>query len=196
MMTHLDGSGRGVAQILPNILSWTRLAAAPVTAWCILSGEWLAAAILFPLAAVSDALDGFVARRFGTVTAFGRLIDPLADKCLMAATYASLSATGHLPWWLTALVFARDLTIVSVYVSSRLGGRPVPVAPSWTGKTSTLVQALTAAVAVASAAHLLPVDGVPVPLVWTAAAATVVSGLHYLVRWLRGSGAGPRSAAL
>lgn len=74
-------------------------------------GEFLLAFYLFLLAGFTDGLDGWLARHFNWLTAFGSFIDPLADKLLVASSFISLALLGSLPWWLVILVFLRDLTI-------------------------------------------------------------------------------------
>ena len=97
---------------LPNMLSWARLAAMPLTVWCILNNQLDTAFIIFVAAGVTDALDGFLARRLDLVSDFGRVIDPVADKALLVATYVALAYSGYLPMWLAILVVGRDIAIV------------------------------------------------------------------------------------
>ncbi|MFN3232665.1 MAG: CDP-alcohol phosphatidyltransferase family protein [Alphaproteobacteria bacterium] len=169
---------------LPNMLSWARLGATPVSVSYILNGQLQIAFYIFVAAGITDALDGFLARRFNLVSDFGRIIDPVADKALLTATYLALAYSGYLPWWLTGLVVGRDILIVSAYGVSGLFGvkiRPAPVAMS---KFNTASQ-------IALAAGVLFRDGFGIEmwgfidlLIWLTAATTVLSWLQYLVLWI------------
>src|ERR1700722_14624440 len=83
---------RGMLKHLPNLLSWLRLAAAPALAFLLVSGADRMALGVFAFAGLSDAADGFLAKRFGFVSRFGRFLDPAADKLLMLATFVTLTA--------------------------------------------------------------------------------------------------------
>jgi cardiolipin synthase len=98
---------------LPNLLSVARLLAVPPMVWCLVAGEFGWALALAVFAGLSDLLDGWLARRFDWQTRWGGILDPLADKLLMFAGYVTLGWLGELPWWLIALVIARDATIVA-----------------------------------------------------------------------------------
>jgi len=167
----------------PNLLSLARVALAPVAASSILDFDYQQALGVCVLAGFTDALDGMLARNFGWATPLGQILDPLADKILMAAVFLSLGAAGQLPWWLVGLVFGRDLLILvfSGAAIHFLGHREFR--PSVWGKISTAVQVVTALAAIAKGVTSKSVarEAVSV-LVWLAAAATLWSGLHYA--WL------------
>ncbi|HEY0107753.1 MAG TPA: CDP-alcohol phosphatidyltransferase family protein [Rhizomicrobium sp.] len=124
----------------PNFLTAVRIVLAPLTAWLIVNDRNLAALFVFAFAGASDALDGFLARRFGLVSRFGEYLDPAADKLLMLASFVTLTVIGKVPVWLTAAVIGRDLAIVFGVVVARLLVLPVKVAPLAIGKASTVVQ--------------------------------------------------------
>ncbi|GAA0542726.1 CDP-alcohol phosphatidyltransferase family protein [Rhizomicrobium palustre] len=124
----------------PNILSGLRLVAAPVAAWLILNAYDMAALMVFVFAGLSDAADGYLAKRFGLASRFGAILDPAADKLLMLASFLSLAAVGAVPVWLTALVIGRDLAIVAGVALARLLSIPLEVRPLYVGKASTVIQ--------------------------------------------------------
>jgi cardiolipin synthase (CMP-forming) len=126
----------------PNILSALRLAAAPLTAWLILHHQDAAALAVFVLAGLSDALDGYLAKGFGLASRFGAWLDPAADKLLMLAAFVTLTWTGKVPLWVTALVIGRDVTIVLGIVLAKAMGSPLAIAPLTVGKASTVVQVI------------------------------------------------------
>src|SRR5678815_5329906 len=89
---------------LPNLLTSLRLAAAPTTAGLLVAGHFNAAFGLFAVAGLSDAADGFLAKRFGLDSPLGRVLDPTADKALMLAAFVTLAILDDVPVWLAALV--------------------------------------------------------------------------------------------
>ena len=125
---------------LPNFLTALRLFAAPLTAWCILNDKDVAALCVFAFAGLSDALDGYLARRLSPGSRFGIYLDPAADKVLMLASFVTLTMIGVVPLWLTVLVIGRDLAIVAGVALAWMFSLPVQVAPLNIGKASTVVQ--------------------------------------------------------
>jgi cardiolipin synthase (CMP-forming) len=126
----------------PNILSALRLVAAPIAAWLIFTGEDFAALCVFGLAGLSDAADGFLAKRFGLASRFGAWLDPAADKLLMLASFLTLTFVKAVPLWLTGMVIGRDLAIVLGVLLAKLLGMPLEVKPLMVGKVSTVAQVL------------------------------------------------------
>ncbi len=170
---------------LPNLISLIRLALVPPAGWLILHQYFDAALALFFVAGASDAVDGFLARRFGWQTRLGGFLDPLADKLLILVCLGMLVLGGVLPWWLLLAVVARDAIIaVGAGAYHWLVG-PFEARPSLLSKFNTLCQ-----IAVVLAA-LLVRAGWPFPesklawLVWAALATTVLSGAGYLWSWGR-----------
>ena len=125
---------------IPNILTALRIVLAPLTAWLILNGRFADSLLVFGTAGASDALDGFLARRFGLVSRFGEYLDPAADKLLMLASFLTLTMIGMAPLWVTAIVIGRDLAIVAGVALARLLALPIKVEPLAVGKASTVVQ--------------------------------------------------------
>lgn len=130
----------GLLKHLPNLLTALRLAAAPALALLLVSGADRAALGVFAFAGLSDAADGFLAKRFGFATRFGRYLDPAADKLLMFAAFVTLTVLGITPLWLTLLVIARDAAIVAGILLAHLLRLPVRVEPLLLGKASTAMQ--------------------------------------------------------
>jgi cardiolipin synthase len=130
----------GPLRQLPNVLTAIRILLAPLCAWLVLHDRDLAAFCVFAVAGGSDALDGFLARRFGLVSRFGEYLDPAADKLLMLACFVTLTVAGVAPLWLTAIVIARDVAIVLGVGLARLLNLPVKMEPLAVGKASTVVQ--------------------------------------------------------
>ena len=125
---------------LPNLLTLLRLLAAPVTAFLVLHGFNEAAFGVFVFAGLSDAADGYLAKRLAPGSRVGAYLDPAADKLLMLACFVTLSDTQATPVWLTAIVIGRDVAIVAGIFIAHLLALPVRVAPLPIGKVSTAVQ--------------------------------------------------------
>jgi cardiolipin synthase len=131
---------RSVLRHLPNFLTALRLVAAPALAFLLVSGSDRTALGVFAFAGLSDAADGFLAKRFGVTSRFGRLLDPAADKLLMVAAFLTLAALNIAPLWLTLLVITRDAAIVGGVVLARALALPVRIEPLLVGKASTAMQ--------------------------------------------------------
>lgn len=127
---------------LPNIVSALRLLAAPFAGWLILAGQDTASLVVFALAGGSDAVDGFIARRWGVVSRFGAWLDPVADKLLMLFCFTALWCIEAAPFWLVFLVIARDIGIAAGWLMIRLVPLKVATGPLPAGKASTVVQVL------------------------------------------------------
>lgn len=184
----------GPLRHLPNFLTALRMASAPALAILLIEGNDRAALGVFAFAGLSDMADGFLAKRFGSTTRFGRYLDPAADKILMLVTLVTLSLMGVTPWWLTALVIARDLAIVSGILAANLMSLPLRVAPLTIGKISTVVQ-----IAYVGLMLVFLVAGIDAPQwsLWAAlatGAVTLISWSAYAGLWLGAYSARKKSA--
>jgi CDP-diacylglycerol---glycerol-3-phosphate 3-phosphatidyltransferase len=171
---------------LANALTVARLVMVPIFVVLLLSagdahdGLRFAATAVFVLASLTDRFDGEVARRRGTVTDFGKIADPIADKALTGAALISLSSIGDLPWWVTVVILVREIgiTLLRFWVIRR-----GVLAASRGGKAKTLVQL------VAIGLYLLPLTGpmasVRAYLMAVALVITMVTGLDYVARAIR-----------
>ena len=168
---------------LPNIITLGRLLSVPLAIWLILSGAYWAAFWTFVLAGVSDAVDGFVAKRFDLRTEIGALLDPVADKTLLVSVYVTLGMAGELPTWLVILVVFRDLMIVGGFVLVQLLVLRIRWEPLLVSKLNTALQIILAAFTLARLGYGAPDHGLVMMLVLAVATTTVLSGAAYLVRW-------------
>ncbi len=121
---------------IPNILSFARLACVPVFVWLFVTDRKDAAVVLYAVAGWTDFFDGYIARRTGSVTELGRLLDPLADRIFIAALAIALVATGTLAGWIAVSILARDVLILAAYPLVRKG-LATPIRVNGTGKTAT-----------------------------------------------------------
>jgi len=171
---------------LPNLITLGRLISVPVAIWLILSNELMAAFVLFVVAGVSDAVDGFIAKRFDQRTEIGALLDPIADKSLLVSVYVTLGLSGNLPTWLVILVVFRDVMIIGGFLLSQTLAQPVRHNPIIISKINTALQIALAGVQLArlgfGAVDFSPIVQV---LIYTVALTTILSGTAYLVRWAK-----------
>jgi len=123
---------------LPNAISFARILLMPVCAWLIASGRLGAGVLLTSVVGASDWVDGWLARRTGTVSRLGQVLDPLADRLLIASVAVALLVRGALPWLAVVLLLGRDLLLLAGFqVLTRYGVRPPEVV--WLGKATTMV---------------------------------------------------------
>lgn len=176
---HAGTAVSGLLKHIPNLLTWLRLASAPVVALLLIGGNDRAALGIFAFAGLSDAADGFLAKRFGFATRFGLYLDPAADKLLMLASFLTLTVMGVAPLWLTAVIVARDLAIVVGVVLAIVLEWPVRIAPIFVGKVSTALQIGYVALALIALAAGLDWSRWLNAMALTTVAATLCSWLGY-----------------
>ncbi len=179
-----------VAQVplvnIANILTVTRLVLVPVFLFALFTDGggaevWrMVAFLVFAVGSITDFIDGHLARKYGLVTDFGKVVDPIADKALTGAALVGLSILGELPWWVTLTIAGREIlvTLLRFWVI-RYG----VIAASYGGKVKTFAQII------AIGLYLLPLPSVLDPLLWAgmgiALVLTVGTGVDYVVRALR-----------
>ncbi len=170
---------------LPNLITIGRLILVPLVIVMILAGRWQPAFVIFVVAGISDAIDGFIAKRFGMASDLGALLDPIADKALIVSIYVTLAMVGAVPVWLVALVVARDVMIVSAVVLSWAKGRPLAISPLAISKLNTGAQLIFVALLLGSRAFGVdPGQAVEVGQL-VVSLLTVGSMTAYLAFWLR-----------
>ncbi len=161
---------------LPNVLTVLRIMLVPVLVVALLGGTPagdVLAAVVFALASLTDFVDGYLARARGSVTTFGKLMDPLADKLLVVAALISLVSLHRLAAWVAMVIIARELAVTMLRLAASQAG--VVVAASMFGKVKTCLQ-------IAAILALIAVHGEPawvLALLYAAVVATVLSGLDY-----------------
>lgn len=165
-----------------NQITILRLVFVPIFAILVIQRSYGWALAVLTAAAISDIVDGTIARIFHQESPLGIALDPIADKILMTTAYLVLAIRDAIPTWLTVLVISRDVAIVmtALLISIVAGYRPFR--PTMLGKASTTVQAITIFVAVAHQASVpLASAGLLHICIYLAAAFTLASGVHYLV---------------
>jgi cardiolipin synthase (CMP-forming) len=169
---------------IPNMITLARLLMTPFAVSMIVSQRFLPAFSIFLLASVSDAVDGFIARRFDLRTELGAYLDPLADKALLVSIYVSLAIYAGLPAWLAITVVSRDVMILVAVLVSWLMDKPVEIRPVWESKLNTAAQIALAGFALGVRAYGVNPQPLQNYLEWTVAATTVASGGIYIAQWL------------
>ena len=168
------------AQNAANLLTLARLFCVPPIVLLTTAGRYHDAAALFLLAALTDLADGYVAKRFSGVTPLGAVLDPVADKLLMASVFLTLVLEGHLPVWIVLLVIGRDLLIVLGTVGLRLFVGRFRVEPLLIGKLSTFFQIVLGGAVLAELSVLPGIATWLNPLLFCTAGFVVASAVAYV----------------
>jgi cardiolipin synthase (CMP-forming) len=170
---------------IPNILTVLRFCLVPVVISAIIDRDWMVAFVVFVIAGVTDAVDGFIARRFDMRTELGAYLDPLADKALLVSIYITLAISGMLPGWIAVLVVSRDIMIVGGVILSWVLANPVEINPLKLSKANTAAQIAFAALVLFALAFNLPKAQLMQIGIWIVAALTIASMAAYLANWFR-----------
>jgi cardiolipin synthase (CMP-forming) len=165
---------------LPNVITFARLCVVPLAVWLVMEHRFGSAFFLFLAAGLSDAVDGWLARRSGGGNAVGALLDPVADKTLLVSMYITLAAVAVIPDWLAILVVFRDLVIVGGVVVLSLLGQSVLIRPLYISKLNTALQIVLVAVSLLLSGFGLTAPLVVTTLAWLVAATTLSSGAAYV----------------
>ena len=169
---------------LPNLITIARILMVPLAVWLVITHQMLLAFFVFIAAGVSDAIDGWLAKRFDMRTELGAHLDPLADKLLLISLFATLAIMEKVPAWLAILVISRDVLIVGGVVLAWILGRPMQMQPRYVSKVNTAAQIIFIGATLLSLAMGWDeawIDWVGAPLVGLLTAA---SGAQYLRDWL------------
>lgn len=171
------------ASDIPNAICVLRILLVAPTAVALANGRFVLALALVFIAGLSDALDGFLAKRFDWRSRLGGLLDPLADKLLLVSLFVALAILGLIPAWLAGVAIGRDVVIVAGGLTYNWLVGPVQPEPSVASKLNTLAQL----VCIVSVLLQKAVDWRLEPLVIAVGAAvfvtSIVSGLDYVLRW-------------
>lgn len=170
---------------IPNLICVFRIVLVWPIVVSLLEQRYVHSLLLIALAGFSDGLDGFLAKRFDWRTRLGGLLDPIADKLLLVSTFLTLTVTGLVPVWLTAVVILRDVTIVSGGLAYHALVAPVQAAPSPVSKINTGAQLLFLLGVIANHAFGMPPREITLFLGALVLVTSVVSGLDYVIRWSR-----------
>lgn len=168
---------------IPNFITLGRVILVPVVFWLLISDRLQAAFFMFVIAGLSDAVDGYLAKRYGWVTELGTYLDPIADKLMIVSLFIALGISGKLPSWLVIAVVSRDILIVIGVMLTWLMGDPVQIKPLAVSKANTLAQILLVAAVFADEGFGLGIGEVRTMLVWIVAGLTLASLAAYTMAW-------------
>lgn len=170
---------------IPNLLTIFRLLLVAPMGMYLISGDLTRAGILFAVAAFTDAADGWIARRWHSVTTFGRLMDPIADKMLVGTAVALLWWTGLLPGWFALVVAVREGFVLAASVWARARGHADELRPDPFGKAGNALQMMLVALILLPLPHALKAPFLLQGLMISATLLTLVSAARYTLRWVR-----------
>ncbi len=169
---------------IPNLICLLRiLLVAPLIA-AMLAGEHVLILVLFSIAAISDGLDGYLAKRFNWTSELGRFLDPMADKLLLISVFLTAAWLDIAPWWLAAVAIARDLVIGIGALIYRLWFGPLRGRPSSISKFNTGMQLGYLLAVILASATAFPPREVLEALAAVTVVTTVASGVDYVARFV------------
>ena len=168
---------------IPNLISISRLFLVPLTIWLISTDKTVWAFIVFVLAGITDAVDGFLARQFNMGSQLGTYLDPLADKALLVSIYVTFAVLAEIPVWLPILVVSRDVLIVGGVLLAWMLGAPVAVHPRRISKLNTLAQITLAALVLGDLAFPGDISAIREVMVYVVGALTLASAAVYAHDW-------------
>lgn len=184
---------------LPNALTLSRIFLVPLLVVVLLTRTelWeLIGAAIFGVAALTDWLDGYLARRRREVTTLGTMLDPVADKMLISAAFISLVQTGLAPAWMVVVIVGREFAVMGLRMVAAEKGITIPASPLGKGKMATQVVAIL--LLILGEKFLGPVAALGLIVLWVTVLLALASGLDYFVRFYKkvsGAGTGAQSEA-
>ncbi len=177
---------------VPNCISLARVLSVPLVFWLLPSGRYQTAFFLFVVAGLSDAVDGWLAKRYNLRTELGSYLDPLADKLLIVCIFVAMGWLGELPLWLVIAVVSRDLLIITGVMLAWLLDHPVRIRPLVVSKANTFAQLVLASCVLADTGFKLGLGTLRDVLVVVTGLLTLASLAAYTVAWFRHmTGSGP-----
>lgn len=168
---------------LPNAITGIRLMGVPATIWFMLEDQWAVATWVFLIAAATDGLDGFLARRLNQTTAIGAALDTVTDKALSLSVLMVLTSFELVPVWVALAIVIRDAVIVIGALAYRGMAGHLEIQPTLLGKTNTFAEFAMLALVLGHQAGIVPGEDWVRPMFWLVFAATVASGMQYVWVW-------------
>lgn len=169
--------------VLPNSLTIARILLTGPLVWLLMNERYAGALIVALLAGVSDGADGYLAKRYGGVSRLGGVLDPIADKLMLIASYVSLGVLHVIPGWLVTAVIVRDVVIVVGATIYHFLFAPIEPQPSWLSKWNTVFQiGLVLVMLVQEVWPVFPALTLQI-FFYAVFALTVASGAHYMYIW-------------
>ena len=170
---------------VPNLITLARLLSVPLIVWLVVSDAFMGALIVFALAGLSDAVDGFVAKRWNQRSALGAMLDPVADKAMLVSLFVTLGLMHHLRDWIVILVVFRDAMIIGGFLFWTALGQRIRSDPLIISKINTAAQICLILVTLGRLAFQTSDYNLGLALTYIVGVTTLLSGAAYLVRWAR-----------
>ncbi|MCE5264872.1 MAG: CDP-alcohol phosphatidyltransferase family protein [Deltaproteobacteria bacterium] len=171
---------------IPNLITLLRIILVPVIVILLIQGSFFKALVVFVVAGLSDALDGFLARVLNRQTVLGAYLDPIADKALLASSFVTLSVLHIIPSWLAVIVISRDFIILLGISVLSIMSIPVEIRPTYVSKVTTALQLTTVLLALSFRSLPYDLNGIWLLAVyWLTALFTIVSGFNYIARGMK-----------
>jgi cardiolipin synthase len=168
---------------LPNSITGMRLMGVPATIWFLLEDQWVVATWIFLVAALSDGLDGYIARKFNQTTAIGAALDTVTDKALSLSVLAVLTSFGLVPIWVALAIVIRDGVIVVGALAYRGMAGHLEIQPTLLGKANIFAEYAMLALVLGHEASIVPGEAWLSPMFWLVFVTTVASGMQYVWIW-------------
>ncbi len=172
------------ARYIPNVITGTRILCVPCLIWMLFQQQFERSLILVLFMGVSDALDGFLARCYNWKTTLGAYLDPIADKLMLLTAFIAFAALGWIPWWLAALIVARDVILMIGAISYHLVTRKLQMEPLLISKINTCAQIVLAVSLIYSQVNPIHPQ-ILNALMTIVVCTTVASGMQYVLEWSR-----------
>ena len=164
---------------IPNILTVIRILLTPLFVIFLIKDLLASALLVFSIAAISDGLDGLLAKYFNQYSLLGAYLDPIADKLLLTSAFISLAVLKIIPAWLAVIVLSRDILIVTGIAVFAISNIHIEINPSFVSKCTTVAQVSTIITALLNT-QIHSVNIIKWPLLWLTAVLTMISGFHYI----------------
>lgn len=168
---------------IPNLISLLRIIFVVPVVLTLLSGDFLTALVLFAVAGLSDALDGFLAKHYHWESRLGSILDPLADKLLLVASYATLVWLSLLPSWLLWIVLGRDVLIITGALAYHYLVGKFDLLPLWSSKINTFLQITLVLLVIFQQSGLFDGQYGITIAIWCVVASIISSGSEYVIVW-------------
>ncbi len=169
---------------IPNILTITRILLLPFFVAAFMYNHYQAALIIFIFAGITDMFDGLIARKTGSITELGRILDPVADKFFLVTSFILMSYYGMIPKWITIVVISRDMILVTGCLITYFIVNNLNIEPTFIGKAASAMQFLLIGFVILfkNIGQALPMPNIIFIVI---AAFTVISGLQYIQQGLK-----------
>ena len=171
---------------IANIVTLGRLFSAPLIVWLLMEGLFLASFWVFLLAALSDGIDGYLAKHHNMETELGRYLDPIADKVLLASTYIAMGLYDHVPTWLVIMVISRDIIIILAIFLAHVLDHELTIKPIALSKVNTLMQIALMVWLLGCNAYYIDLPFIITNvLIFIVTITTILSLIRYISIWIK-----------